>query len=411
MALIGLAVPPSRSDSSSAVVTAIICAGSGHRAVRRGQGCARRAVSRPGSTSPSLPAMVIATSIFSIVLVAVNAKGVSRLSPARFVPWAFAVSAVLLIFEWRLTSRSPTLAAVLVYLHISGTRPDSRLGVLADRHASASTRARPREASGRSPAAARSAACSAACWPNASPCLLGVGAMLPVLAMLNLVCAWQVRRLRRPRHRARQSDRVLARARRRSRHGRACACSPKPRTCGTSRCSCCSAPTSAALIDYALQGAGGRRLGPGKPAQILRRLLRGHQPRHLRRSRRRRAGWRSRGWGWPSPRPRRRSRCLPAVSAHWRRRDSRARSSRAAASRCSAARCSARATRCSTRRFRLGEKRAAKSIIDVGFDRSATPSAAGAIRSSSCWRRGAARRRSWPRRSSAGCRQRSSPAG
>ena len=41
--------------------------------------------------------MVIATSIFSIALVAVNAKGVSRLSPARFVPWAFAVSAVLLV--------------------------------------------------------------------------------------------------------------------------------------------------------------------------------------------------------------------------------------------------------------------------------------------------------------------------
>ena len=71
----------------------------------------------------SLPAMVIATSIFSIALVAVNAKGVSRLSPARFVPWAFAVSAVLLVLEWVLTFSAPKLAAVLVYLHISGLGP------------------------------------------------------------------------------------------------------------------------------------------------------------------------------------------------------------------------------------------------------------------------------------------------
>ena len=51
----------------------------------------------------SLPAMIVITSIFSIALVAVNAKGVSRLSPARFVPWALAVSAVLMLAEWLLT--------------------------------------------------------------------------------------------------------------------------------------------------------------------------------------------------------------------------------------------------------------------------------------------------------------------
>jgi hypothetical protein len=39
------------------------------------------------------------------------------------VPWAFAVSAVLLIAEWLLTFASPKLAAVLVYLHISGLGP------------------------------------------------------------------------------------------------------------------------------------------------------------------------------------------------------------------------------------------------------------------------------------------------
>ena len=52
-----------------------------------------------------------------------NAKGVSRLSPPRFVPWAFAISAVLLIVEWALISAAPKVAAVLVYLHISGLGP------------------------------------------------------------------------------------------------------------------------------------------------------------------------------------------------------------------------------------------------------------------------------------------------
>src|SRR3990170_2029194 len=71
----------------------------------------------------SLLAMVIGTSIFSIALVAATARGVSRLSPARFVSWAFTVSALLLVLEWRLTYTAPNLAAVLVYLHISGLGP------------------------------------------------------------------------------------------------------------------------------------------------------------------------------------------------------------------------------------------------------------------------------------------------
>ena len=62
------------------------------------------------------PFLLPAFALFSIALVAVNARGVSRLSPAKFVPWAFAVSAVLLMAEWALTMAAPEAAAVLVYL-------------------------------------------------------------------------------------------------------------------------------------------------------------------------------------------------------------------------------------------------------------------------------------------------------
>ena len=47
----------------------------------------------------------------------------TRLSPARFVPLAFMVSAVLLLAEWGLVYAMPTAAAIIVYLHISGLGP------------------------------------------------------------------------------------------------------------------------------------------------------------------------------------------------------------------------------------------------------------------------------------------------
>jgi hypothetical protein len=142
----------------------------------------------------SLPAMVIATSIFSIALVAVNAKGISRVSPARFVPWAFAVSAVLLVAEWLLTFSSPKLAAVLVYLHVSGLGPILGSGFWLV----TTERFDPRTAKkkfGQIAAGGTFGGLVGGLLGERVAVVLGVGAMLPVLAILNLACAWQVRRL------------------------------------------------------------------------------------------------------------------------------------------------------------------------------------------------------------------------
>ena len=87
------------------------------------------------------------------------------------------------------------------------------------------------------------------------------------------------------------------------------------------------------------------------------------------------------------PRARRRSRCSPAASRGCSRRGSAAWWWRAAASRSSAARCSAPATSSSTRRFRPAEKRAAKSIIDVAFDRLGDAVGGGWSALRSCWLR------------------------
>ena len=71
----------------------------------------------------TLPAMVIATSVTSILLVALSGRISTRVAPSRFVPALFAISAVLLVVEWILTYQAPRVAAVVVYLQISGLGP------------------------------------------------------------------------------------------------------------------------------------------------------------------------------------------------------------------------------------------------------------------------------------------------
>ena len=183
----------SQSESASAVITGVICAGVVTAQFVGGK-AARDALFLAQLDVTALPAMVIATSIFSIALVAVNAKGVSRLSPARFMPWLFAVSAVLLFAEWLLTFSLPQLAAVLVYLHISGLGPILGSGFWLV----TTERFDPRTAKrkfGQIAAGGTFGGLLGGLLAERVAVTLGVGAMLPVLAILNLVCAWHVRRL------------------------------------------------------------------------------------------------------------------------------------------------------------------------------------------------------------------------
>lgn len=181
------------SESSSAVLTAIICAGVVTAQFVGGK-AARDALFLAQIDVTALPAMVIATSIFSIALVAANAKGVSKLSPARFVPWAFGVSALLLAAEWLLTLRAPRLAAVLVYLHISGLGPILGSGFWLV----ATERFDPRTAKknfSKIAGGGTLGGLAGGLLAERVAVTLGIGAMLPVLAVLNLACAWQIRRL------------------------------------------------------------------------------------------------------------------------------------------------------------------------------------------------------------------------
>jgi ATP:ADP antiporter, AAA family len=175
------------------VLTAAVCAGLVTAQFVAGK-AARDALFLGQLDVTALPAMVIATSIFSIALVAVNAKGVSRLSPARFVPWAFGISALLLLVEWGIVYAAPQLAAIVVYLHISGLGPILGSGFWLV----ATERFDPRTAKknfGRITAVGTLGGLLGGLVAERVAVLFGVAAMLPILAVLNVLCAWQVKRL------------------------------------------------------------------------------------------------------------------------------------------------------------------------------------------------------------------------
>ncbi len=177
----------------AAVVAAMLCAGIvsaqfvGGRAVRDALFLARLGVT-------ALPTMVIVTSVLSIGLVAMNSRLLARLSPARLVPGAFAVSAAFLLVEWALASQAPNVAAVLVYLHISGLGPVLGSGFWLV----ASERFNPRTAKrrfGQIAGAGTLGGLLGGLVAERVGAVFGTAAVLLFLAALNGLCAWQLRRI------------------------------------------------------------------------------------------------------------------------------------------------------------------------------------------------------------------------
>jgi len=139
----------------------------------------------------TLPAMLIATSVVSISLVLLSGRISSRIAASRFVPALFTLSTALLIGEWVLTYQIPRVAAILVYLQISGLGPllGSSFWVIA------SDCFDPRTAKrrfGQIQGAGTLGGLVGGGIAYEIAATFGVRAMLPVLAALNLGCAWTV---------------------------------------------------------------------------------------------------------------------------------------------------------------------------------------------------------------------------
>jgi hypothetical protein len=142
----------------------------------------------------ALPAMLVATSLCSLLLVGLNARGARRIAPGTLVPASFAVSGLLFVAEWLLRSSSPSTAAVIVYLHISGAGPLLASGFWLI----SSERFDPRTAKkrfGQLAGAGTLGGLVSALVAERVAALFGAPAMLPLLAMLSFASAWLVRRL------------------------------------------------------------------------------------------------------------------------------------------------------------------------------------------------------------------------
>jgi ATP:ADP antiporter, AAA family len=195
---------PSRSPARP-VLIAMLCAGAVTAQFVGGK-ATRDALFFQALDFTALPSMIIATSISSIVLVVVNTSLFRRFAPASLVPAYFAGSGVLFLAEWALTARLPAVAAVIVYLHMSGAGPLLGSGfwlIVSDRFDPRTAKKRFGQIAG---VGTLGGLCSALVAERVGA-LIGAEAMLPFMAALHLLSAWLVWQLAVPasRNRARGS--------------------------------------------------------------------------------------------------------------------------------------------------------------------------------------------------------------
>src|SRR5262245_11311612 len=186
----------SRPAVDSSVLTAMICSGavSGQFIAAK---ATRDALYLAHLDVTTLPLMVIVTAVVSIFLVIGSSRTLRAVAPGTFVPAAFAVSAALLLGSWLLLESAPRLAAQVVFLQISGLGPmlGSGFWLIATERFDPHTA---RLNFGRIAGVGTITGLVAALVTERIGATIGIDAMLPLLATLNVVCAWQIRRLAGP---------------------------------------------------------------------------------------------------------------------------------------------------------------------------------------------------------------------
>lgn len=183
-----------RSETDAAARAAMLCAAA-MIAQQVGAKATRDAMFLSSFGVERLPAMLVASALVSIVFVFATTRALSLTSPGRLIPIAFAVSGTLLAGEWVLAASAAPLAAVAVYLHLAtfGSVLVSGFWSLA------SERFDPRSAKQRISRIAGAGTLGGLLGGVAAErvaALLGVATMLPLLALLHFACALWVRRMR-----------------------------------------------------------------------------------------------------------------------------------------------------------------------------------------------------------------------
>lgn len=185
-----------RSDTEAAARAGMVCAGA-MVAQQVGLKAARDTIFLSSFSVASLPSMLAASAIVSIVFVVLASRVMARVGPVRLMPGAFSASGALLVAEWSLARSFPRGVAVAVFLHVGtfGAILISGFWLLV------SERFDPRTAKrrvGRIAAMGTLGGLLGALLVERVSAYGGVLDTLPVLAALHFVCAGAVRWLAPP---------------------------------------------------------------------------------------------------------------------------------------------------------------------------------------------------------------------
>jgi len=185
-----------KSETEHLVIPAIVSAGA-MIAFQVGGKATRDAVFLSIFPVTALPSMLVASSIVSIVAVLAASRLISTKGPTTIIPLAFGASSVLLVAEWLAFAVAPQAVATLLYLHMAGFGAIlvsgfwSIISELFD----------PRTAKaqiGRIAAGGTFGGLIGGLIAERTGALFSVNTMLPVLAALHLLCAILNRRLNAP---------------------------------------------------------------------------------------------------------------------------------------------------------------------------------------------------------------------
>jgi hypothetical protein len=186
----------SSSSPDRSLVTAMVCLGAVSAQYLVGKAI-RDGVYLSQFDKSTLPRMMLAMSAVSIVLAVSNTKVAARLAPARLVPTLFTVSALLFIVEWFLIGSSPEIVAIGLFLHVSGLGPLLGSGfwlILSERFDPRSAKRR----IGQIAAVGTLVGVVSGVITAGMVKKFGSAAILPLLAVINVFCAWATWRLATP---------------------------------------------------------------------------------------------------------------------------------------------------------------------------------------------------------------------
>jgi len=145
----------------------------------------------------ALPGMLIVTALVSIIAVLALSRLLSAKGPGAIIPTAFGVSSILLILEWLVFPVAPRVLAVVFYLHVAAFGAILVSGfwsIVSELFDPRSAKAK----FGRLAAGGTLGGLIGGVIAERIGALFSVSAMLPILAGLHVVCALLNRRLRSP---------------------------------------------------------------------------------------------------------------------------------------------------------------------------------------------------------------------